>query len=362
MCRKIVSIVIISALVVTMGAISVFAANEYALSSTYQASFSRTILDSDGTTRLGVFRVYTDSLEPYKIEDATWQNTTVTPVIYMTQQSIHQQFHIIVQIVNTSPYFMKLPSQDIRFALYDNNWNDQNSAYLQNSGWEFINRDFDNVHLITNNTPNIYVFYYDLRCDDGNYYLPPYTTHSIEFDIERIYTYVGHQTQIVNNTIDMHLNSISWSSPSGTGDVITGKSVTDPGSSYQPYLQRKISDNVQSILDQWSVNSELASNVSEGTATNNETLAGIDTVEGNLFSNNDEALALVGLEDFSFNNYQMAGINSIGQQYNLLWDSLQQYQFVYVFAMMLGLVTLLIRHAPRKRASSGGGKNGGSSS
>lgn len=91
------------------------------------------------------------------------------------------------------------------------------------------------------------------------------------------------------------------------------------------------------------------------------TQSSIDTVhnsEQSYFQQNQQNLQATGIGNFSFDSDTSSGLYALTGDFTAFWNSLGDWKFIYIFVLMMGLATFLIRHQPvirpdRSRALTG---------
>lgn len=356
MCKKIGIFVITAVLIIALTSMPIFA-DTYTNNAPALYSFSSTFYGTnsdidDGNLLLIVFRVTSHQLV---IENFDSYSDGSVATAHFTQL-----YDVNVYISNSTSYNLQLDVTSLRFRPYFENDNGtyidstHTSTYIDN-----IEGDLFSGTYFTGTTGLFYLRWAYDNSNDSGLIIPANTSYSGSFNIVRDgYSYLASETSLltyVYNTYSASCTSIANLSTISVTDL--GDDVTIYNSDYN---SQAIKENTQAILDAYTNNSENAQAVTDGTSTNEETLAAIGTNEDTWFSQNDSALTATGISDFEYTPTVMSGMSVISDQFNQLWTAIGDWNFVYTFSMMLGLVVLILRHNPQRKKS-GGGKNASSS-
>lgn len=219
------------------------------------------------------------------------------------------------------------------------------------------------------NLINFAVSYVDCPISSVNVYQPSSTYFSFDNTIQinsTVYNIQSIDNEVENissllSTINSNIDEFDINQASRYTALVTW---------IQGIIQRQdtannnlssINSNVQSILDQYTANSQNAQNLTSATQSTDQTISNIATNEDTWFTQNDQALQATGITNFNYTPTVMSGMSVISDQFTRLWLAIGDWNFVYTFSMMIGLVMLILRHNPQRKKSSSSGSGGGKS-
>lgn len=366
--KKIVSIVIISALVITMGAFSVFATpnSQY----THQLYYVyQDVYDSSGENMLAQVLYEFNASDPYIYQMdsdrevnkwSTSSNPSGSYGAYTWDESCDMVYAsditVYARIANQTDQIISLNRRYFRLNItVASYYKSNNTTYqtLTTNPWS-IGEAYG--CYVLPERQYFYLFMEDQYITDNRLVLTPGQTLTCTFNFT-----VYQPAQYSSDSISQWSNTFYVGIPTVSYETALQARLDPDIATYNPYY------NVYGIYSQFVNAAENAESLTDQTESNEQTMQTIHDSESNFYQANSDALQAAGLSNYQFDSTTATGLGSIRNFMQTFWNNTSPYtSTVVTFSLMITLTTHILRHSPRghksKSSGSSGGKSNGSGS